>query len=48
MTKVTVRAAHTANEFEHHNLVHLCGKLVQVVPVVEQPEAGWRGIHYLL
>ena len=28
MTKVTVRAAHTANEFEHHNLVHLCGKLV--------------------
>ena len=26
MTKV--RAAHTANEFEHHNLVHLCGKLV--------------------
>lgn len=28
MTKVTVRAAHTANEFEHHNLVHLCGNLV--------------------
>lgn len=28
MTKVTVRAAHTANEFKHHNLVHLCGKLV--------------------
>lgn len=28
MTKVTVRATHTANEFEHHNLVHLCGKLV--------------------
>lgn len=28
MTKVTVRAAHTANEFEHRNIVHLCGKLV--------------------
>lgn len=28
MTNVTVRAAHTANEFEHRNIVHLCGKLV--------------------
>ena len=28
MTTITERAAHTAAEYEHRNIVHLCGKMV--------------------